>query len=221
MKLEKITDLSMSIEKGMRLFPGIPEPNFVRVRTHDENGLQVTKLETVVHAGTHIDSPRHVINGGATISETTLDKLVGEGVVLDLTYKAPGSVITEDDLNKYAANIRENDIVVLNTGFEKCADAGGFCTIAPEAAQWLVKRGIKCLGVDMPSLDPLNRTGGKASNQTHPSHHTILGAGIPLVECLVNLDAVQGRAMFVCLPLKISDCDAAPARVIALTYSEP
>ncbi len=216
MKHDGIIDLSMRIEQGMRLFPGIPQPTLTRIRNHDENGIQVTKYETVVHAGTHVDAPRHVIDGGGNIHETGLDRLVGEGVVVDLKYKAPGSVITVEDLEKAAGDVRKNDVAILNTGFEKCPDPAGFCTIAPEAAHLLVARGIKCLGVDMPSLDPLNRAGGRASDRTHPSHHIILGAGIPLVECLVNLDAVQGRMFFVCLPLKIADCEAAPARVIAL-----
>jgi len=221
MKVDRIFDLSMTIEKGMRLFPGIPEPVFTKVRTHQENGLQVTKLEAVVHSGTHVDSPRHVISNGEVICNTNLDRLIGEGTVLGLKHKPPGSVITEDDLNTYAKDIGKNDIVILNTGYEKSAEPEKYCSLAPEAAHWLVNREIKCLAVDMPSLDPINRKGGRASDQTHPAHHIILGAGIPLVECLVNLDALHGRMFFVCLPLKISDCDAAPARVIALTFSEP
>ena len=221
LKLTKITDLSMSIEKGMRTFPGIPEPTLAKVRTHDEDGLQATKLETVVHTGTHVDAPRHVRRTGNTTSNIHLDRLIGDGVVLNLKYKSPGSMITEDDLSKFASDIHVNDIVVLNTGYEKYTDPEKYCTLEPGAAHWLVKRGIKCLAVDMPSLDPPKRTRGKASKKTHPSHHIVLAAGIPIVEFMVNLDALQGRIFLVCLPLKIAECDAAPARVIALKFSEP
>ena len=221
MEVRKIIDLTMPIEKDMRVFPGIPGPTLTKVRTHDENGMQVTKLEAVVHTGTHVDSPRHVLNHRETTSDIYLDRLIGEGVVLDLKYKSPGSVITVDDLSKYATNIQKDDIVVLNTGYEKYTDPEKYCTVAPEAAHWLVKSGIKCLAVDMPSLDPIKRSSGKASDQTHPAHHIVLGAGIPLVEFMVNLDALQGRIFFVCLPLKILECDASPARVISLQFSEP
>jgi kynurenine formamidase len=221
LKITKIIDLSMPLEKGMRTFPGIPEPILAKVRTHNADGLQVSKLETVVHTGTHVDAPRHVKRTGNTTSNIHLDSLIGDGVVLNLKYKSPGSVITEDDLSKFDSEIRENDIVVLNTGYEKYPDPEKYCTIKPGAAHWLVKWGIKCLAVDMPSLDPLKRTSGKASEETHPSHHIILSAGIPIVEFMVNLDALQGRIFFVCLPIKISECDAAPARVIALKFSEP
>jgi len=221
MEVGKIIDLTMPIEKEMRVFPGIPKPTFTKVRTHEEHGMQVTKLEAVVHTGTHVDSPRHVLNNRETSSDIHLDRLIGEGVVLNLKYKSPGSVITEEDLSKYGTNVQKDDIVVLNTGYEKYTDPEKYCTVAPEAAHWLVKAGIKCLAVDMPSLDPIKRSSGKVSDQTHPAHHIILGAGIPLVEFMVNLDALQGRIFFVCLPLKILECDASPARVISLQFSEP
>jgi kynurenine formamidase len=219
MKVDKIVDLSMSIERGMRLFPGIPEPVLTRVRTHEANGLQVSKLEAVVHAGTHVDAPRHVLSSGATIGNTGLDRLVGEGLIVNLKHQVPGSVICEADLLEYAGAIKEHDIVVLNTGYQAYSDPQKYRTLAPEAAHWLVNKRIKCLAVDIPSLDPINRTGGRASPQTHPAHHIILGAGIPLVECLANLDTVQGRVFIACLPLKLPESDAAPARVVALTFS--
>jgi kynurenine formamidase len=109
----------MPIQKGMRVFPGISEPILEKVRTHEENGLQVSKLIAVVHTGTHVDSPRHVINNAETISDIPLDRLIGEAVVLDLKYKPPGSVISEDDLREYAADIQKNDVVVLNTEYEE------------------------------------------------------------------------------------------------------
>ena len=217
MQLGKIIDLSMTIEDDMRLFPGIPEPSFTRVKTHDQKGIQVTRLETILHAGTHVDSPRHVLKDGETISETSLDKLMGEAVVLDLKYKSPGSVITADDFKKYAGDMRKNDIVILNTGYENYSDPDQYCIVAPEAAYWLVDHEIKCMAVDMLSLDPIHSKNGRASKQTHPSHHIILGAGIPLIESMINLDSLTKRRVFLCcLPLKISGSDAAPARVIAM-----
>jgi len=217
MQSGKIIDLSMTIEEGMRVFPGIPEPAFTRTKTHDHNGIQATRLDMIVHAGTHADSPCHVIKDGKAISETSLDKLMGEGLVLNLKYKPPGSEITADDLKKCAGDIRKNDILIFNTGYENYSETDPYCVVAPDAAHWLVDHEIKCLAVDMLSLDPIHSTNGKASKKTHPSHHIILGAGIPLVESLINLDSLtKRRVFFCCLPLKISDSDAAPARAIAV-----
>jgi len=217
MKLNRIIDLSMPIEEGMRVFPGMPSPACTRVKTHESQGLQVTKLEMLVHQGTHVDAPLHMFRDGETIDQVPLDKLIGEAVVFNLKHKPPGDVISADDFEKYAEDTRKNDIVILNTGYEFFLDASHYCNLAPEAAQWLVKHEIKCLAMDLPSLDPVSKKNVRASNQTHPSHHIILNAKIPIVECLVNLDALtNNRVFFCCLCLKILSSDGAPARAVAL-----
>ena len=203
----------------LRVFPGMAKPLFKKEKTHDKNGLQVTRLETIVHVGTHVDSPLHVISDGEAISEISLDKLIGKAVVLDLKYKAPGEIISTDDMTKYADEVKKGDIVIFNTGYEHYFVSDQHCILAPDAALWLVDHEIKCLAVDIPSLDPISRKNGKASDQTHPSHHIVLGAGIPLVECLTNLDSLtQKKVFFCCLPLKISYSEGAPARAICIEF---
>lgn len=81
MKVSKIIDLSMLIEEDMRVFPGLPGPTCTRVRTHQEQGLQVTKLEVLVHVSTHVDAPHHMFQHGETIDQVPLDRLIGEAVV--------------------------------------------------------------------------------------------------------------------------------------------
>jgi arylformamidase len=216
MKVSKIIDLSMLIEEDMRVFPGLPGPICTRVRTHQEQGLQVTKLETLVHVSTHVDAPRHMLQDGDTIDQIPMDRLIGEAVVFNLKHRVPGDTITANDFEKYSKIIKKNDIVILNTGYEFYSDASQYCIISPQAAQWLVEKDIKCLAMDLPSLDPVSKKNVKASNQSHPSHHIILNAGIPIVECLVNLDALTGSTVsFCCLCLKIRGSDGAPARAVA------
>ena len=216
MRAGKIIDLSMPIKEGMRVFPGLPGPAYTRVKTHQEQGLQVTKLEILVHVGTHVDAPHHMLPHGETIDQVPPDRLIGEAIVFDLKHKVPGDTITANDFETYSEAIKKNDIVILNTGYESYSDASQYCIIAPEAAQWLAQNDIKCLAMDLPSLDPVSKKNVKASKQTHPSHHIILNAGIPIVESLVNLDALtSSRVFFCCLCLKILGSDGAPARAVA------
>jgi kynurenine formamidase len=217
LKLDTIIDLSMPIEEDMRVFPGMPGPTCTRVKTHEKKGVQVTRLEMLVHQGTHVDAPLHMFRNGETIDQVPLDRLIGEAVVFNLKHKLPGEMISASDFEKYAEDTSENDIVILNTGYEFFLDSSQYCIIAPEAAQWLVKHQIKCLAMDLPSLDPVSKKNVRASKQTHPSHHIILDAKIPIVECLVNLDALtRSRVFFCCLCLRILNSDGAPARAIAL-----
>ncbi len=213
----RVIDLTMVISSDTRVYPGSPQPSVGRYKTHQEQGVQVTRLDMSVHAGTHMDAPRHFFPEGVSIDQLPLDKLMGEAVLLDLGYLAPGSRIELPELKPFAEKIRPGDIVTIYTAYEKCLDDEKYCFLAPEAAQRLVDRGIKCLGMDSPSVDPLNRTGGTAGRQTHPAHHVLLGAGIPIVEGLVNLKALpEGRFHFCCLPLSIAGGDGSPARAVAV-----
>ena len=173
MKLNRIIDLTMPIEEGMRVFPGMPGPACTHVKTHERHGLQVTKLEMLVHQGTHVDAPLHMFRDGETIDQVPLDKLIGEAVIFKLNHKRPGGVISADDFEKYAEDIRKNDIVILNTGYEFFLDASHYCTLTPEAAEWLVKHEIKCLAMDLPSLDPVSKKKckGLQPNPSVSSHY--------------------------------------------------
>lgn len=218
-KIKKMIDLSASIEANMRLYPGMVKPSWTRVKTYKSHGLQSTKIEISVHGGTHVDASSHFIEGSRSIDEIPLETLMGEAVILNLMSKAPDEVITSNDLEEYHHHVQANDIVILNSGYENNMDSTRYCTLDSSAAQWLVKHQIKCLGVDMPSLDPVLQKNFKASPETHPAHHIILDAGIPIVENLSNLKFInEKKVFFCCFPLKIRNCEAAPARALVLEF---
>ena len=61
--------------------------------------------------------------------------------------------------------------------------------------------------MDTPSVDP--PTAGDA-------HESLLGAGVPIIELLVNLDQVMGTPFeLLALPLPIARMDGAPVRAVA------
>ena len=50
----------------------------------------------------------------------------------------------------------------------------------------------------------------------YPCHQILLGAGIPLIENLINLDQInRSEFTLMAFPLKIDGGDGAPARVLA------
>lgn len=219
MKIKKtpvMIDLSHPIREGMRVYPGMAGPCVNRLKQHGTHGVQVSKLEIVVHAGTHVDAPRHFLPDGATVEQVGLDKFSGEAVLLDLTGLEPGGVIEKKHLVAFDDDVRSGDIVVLNTGYQHCPDVDKYCYMEIGAAQWLADKGIKCLAGDIPSVDPVNK-GTTTSSETHPCHHILLGAGIPIVESLTNLDKLTAqRFYFCCLPLNIVGSEGAPARAVAM-----
>jgi kynurenine formamidase len=214
-----VIDLSLPITEAMRVYPGMTAPSINPLKQHETDGVQVSKLEIVVHAGTHVDAPRHFLADGSSIDRVALDKLTGEAVLIDLSGLAPGSVIKQRHLTAYESDIYRGDIVVLYTGYQRCPDVEKYCYLEADTARWLAdEKGIKCLAGDIPSVDPVNRE-PLASSATHPSHHLLLKAGIPIVESLANLDRLpSGRFYFCCFPLNIVGSDGAPARAVAMIF---
>jgi len=82
-----------------------------------------------------------------------------------------------------------------------------FVFISKEAAQFLVDRGVRTVGVDYLSIGGFKQDGVE-------THRIMLGAGIWVIEGL-NLSRVKpGRYELCCLPLKIVGADGAPGRAV-------
>ncbi len=82
-----------------------------------------------------------------------------------------------------------------------------FVFISKEAAQFLVDRGIKVVGIDYLSVGGYKHEGAE-------THRTLLEGGVWTIEGL-NLSAVSPAYYhLVCLPLKLKQADGAPARAI-------
>ena len=55
-----IFDLSHTTKNGMPIYPGDPETALFPEKKFEPDGYRLTKLETGLHAGTHIDMPSHL-----------------------------------------------------------------------------------------------------------------------------------------------------------------
>jgi arylformamidase len=79
--------------------------------------------------------------------------------------------------------------------------------IALDVAEWLGKRDVKLLGLDLPSVDAIDA-------KILVNHHALAAAGIAIVESLDLSEVEAGTYHFSALPLRISGGDAAPVRAI-------
>src|SRR6266478_3428321 len=182
---------------------------------------QVSSVHQSLHTGAHIDSPLHVFKNGITTAEITLDQVMGEALVVDLSWAGPNHAITVDDLKKGgAADVKRGDIVLLRTGwtdtmYGKWPD---YFTqspyFPPETAQWLVDRGPKNIGFDF--FEEYCARLPDFTSEDFPMHRVILGAGVVIMEGLTNLGALPRRRVDFAAPFyKIAGTEGAPARFFA------
>ncbi len=146
----QIYDLSHRFHQFMPEWPSSPGVNLTVNKFHAKDGVFQIQWEGIMHRCTHMDAPLHVTENTPGIAEYPLWRLCGTGVAVSIP-KGKWGVITPEDLEGARPEIREGDIVMINTGFHrKWADTDEYfaygCGISGVGAQWLVDRKVKLVG---------------------------------------------------------------------------
>lgn len=167
----------------------------------------MSDVELMNHVGTHIETPFHCLKAGNDLSTITLDQLIGDAVILDLSdAEAEGGVTLEQvqAAAQKAGGIQQGDIVFGRMGATQYFSTAGL--------QWLVDQGIKLMGVDSGGVELSHDT-----THANVNHLLLFRANIPLIENLTNLDQLrQARVKVYALPVPVKGLDAFPLRVIAI-----
>jgi kynurenine formamidase len=148
---------------------GYPSPRISYLQNHHTHGIVSQYLETPLHVSTHLDAEMHVRSGGADIAGIPLDRLVGEGVIVDVSDEMEDwTLITPDHITR-KMDVREGDILIYNTGWHRyyvggpeqdevryfCKHPGG----GRELAEWIVDMKLRWTAFDAGSADhPMNTT---------------------------------------------------------------
>src|SRR5690606_15347414 len=122
-----------------------------------KSGVLTQRITTVMHSGTHIDAPAHVVEGTPFLHEIPLECFIGTGVVVSITKKT-WEVITPKDLENARPKIQKGDIVFVNTGWHKYyGDSRMYYAYSPgfykEAGEWFAEKQVKMIGTDTQALD--------------------------------------------------------------------
>lgn len=210
-----IYDVTVPIFNELPTWPGDPAVEISDWRSLPAgDGANVSMLNFGAHTATHVDAPAHFIDGAGKVEDLDLGVLIGEAEVvavpddrhaideeLVLSHCSPGA---ERILFKTRNSAFWND---SNLQFRE-----DFTYLDLNAAQTLVQRGLKLVGIDYLSIE-------KFSSPKHETHLALLSHGVVILEGL-NLSAVPaGRYELICLPLRLRSNlgDGAPARVVLRT----
>lgn len=203
--MTKYIDLSYEIEHQMAVYPGDDELKLYRHRFLNRDYYNDTKLETGMHVGTHIDAPSHLLNKDRFICDYPVEKFIGNGCLLDVRNE---EIIKLKD--EYLDKVQEGDIVLLYTGYDEFFGTDKYFKNHPivdeKLAQFFVDRGVKLIGIDMPSPD----------QYPFKVHHKLLENDILIIENLRNLKKLEGVKRFevMAFPLNIR-AEASLTRVVA------
>ena len=207
----KIIDLTHTFTDDMPVYPGDPKSELKQVAHIDKDTYSDHQLKTVMHVGTHMDAPFHMVEDGKKMDEIEPDRFIGPGVVVDVR----GMKKIDDAILKDVP-VDEGSIVLIFTGYgDKYRDKSyfdGYPEFTDDFANKLIELNVKAVGMDMLGPD---------YDKPWSTHKILLGNEIMIIENLTNLDQLLNVKNFevIALPAKIN-ADAAPVRVIALIRGE-
>ena len=205
----RVWDISVSDRAGMHIYPGDPAFEATQIRAIARgDAANLTHLSMGAHTGTHMDAPAHFIDGGATLDQVALDRMVGPAQVLDLRGLA---AVDAAALRRH--QIHAGDIVLFKTDNSERWQRAGFQTdftyVTADAAEHLVACGVKTIGMDYLSIEQFG-------SKTFEVHKRLLGAGVLVIEGLDLSAVAAGPYLLSCLPLKLEGVDGAPARAVLM-----
>ena len=173
-------DLSHPWGHGVPAWPYFEDVKIERLHGMAKSRVLTQKITTVMHSGTHIDAPGHVVEGAPLLDEIPLSAFFGTGVVVSIP-KKKWEVVTPDDLEAARPEIRPGDIVIVNTGWHHhYSDSAQYYAYSPgfykEAGEWFAARGVKAVGTDTQALDhPLATAIGPHGPGRGPGRAAALG----------------------------------------------
>lgn len=215
-------DVAYEVWSGMPRVGYFPQPEVSSLSAMPSDPLSLTKIDMICHAGTHVDAPSHFIMDAPSITDIPMDRFMGDGVLARLEDVGDYGLITPEALAAAAPDLRVEDVLLIDTGWSEKWPSGDYArhpSLSLDAAQWLVDRGVKLVGIDFATPDA--STDIRPPGFTWPVHKRLLSHGVLIVEHLRNLSSLRaGRIAFMCLPLAVRGADGAPARAVASSHSE-
>lgn len=207
MKIEKIYDISMELSGQTPEWPGdIPFQYGLAATIEQSGSVNVGKVVTSTHIGTHVDAPFHYDNNGIKISELPLDCYLTTAQVVDVRGK---SEITRSNLLEVDDTVTA---ILLKT--DSWGDRSKFPEtwplFDPSIAEWMEEHSVKLLGVDVPSVDTEH-------SKDLPMHMAMNRHGRFILEGIVLDDVPAGVYQLAALPLKIKGADGSPVRAVLYT----
>ncbi len=220
--MSQIIDLSVTIGEETLSPPSVGLQLALTSYHRGPGFWQASKIEMLLHTGSHVDFTKHVQEDGETAVDVALERVFGQALVVDLSFAGPNHEISVADMEAHAAAVQDGDIVLVRTDWTE-KHWGNFPTYymespfcSPEAAQWLINRGARAIGFDCFSEYCARLP--DFTSEDFIIHKIILENGAILMQQLTNFSKLPTgqRFSFFAPFIKINGAEGSPARFFAL-----
>jgi arylformamidase len=216
----KVIDLTLGISSNIKVFPGSPQPSFIKWSKFDIHGYDSEVMFLSTHTGTHMDAPSHFIPSAETIDEIKINRFVCNNALLLKIEKKSNQKISRNDIIGGEKNddngdeIKEKDTIVFFTGWERQIEKDNYISDNPglstDAAKYLAEKKVNAVAIDGPSIDP-------GIENSFQAHKILLSNDILIIENLCNLEEFNSRRFtLIITPLKLIGVSGSPVRAIGI-----
>lgn len=202
----RFIDITRPLSPQVPLYPGDSPPAII---PREHGSYRTTDLCLSSHHGTHIDAPSHFLPGGMTVDELPLSYLIGECQVLDA--RGAGPMIAPEAILPRLGPCTRLLLRTEASGMTRFDTS--FPCLHPDTARALVARGIRCVGIDSPSVEEYPGDGSV--------HRIFLSHPTAIIELLDLSPVAEGNYLLVALPLRLEGVEGSPARVILCERGGP
>jgi arylformamidase len=203
-RLLELTDISRPLAADTACWPGdVPFSFRLGWKIADGAAVNVGSIRASVHTATHCDAPFHYDDSRVTVEWMSLDPFVGPTWVVDVR----GARRWHDQLE--GLDFVDTPRVLFHTGGwpDTTRFPESIPVMEPDLPDWLADRGVALIGVDLPSVDPLD-------SKTLDIHRALGKCGITILEGLWLAHVPAGRYELIALPLKLVGADGSPVRAV-------
>jgi arylformamidase len=201
-----LIDISPPLRLGMGTFPG---DALFRTNSTFTIGpgcpVNVAEIAMSTHCGAHADAPLHYDREGASIDQLNLADFIGPARVIDA--RGNGDLCQFEEIAHALDGTPPRVLLRLMERLDPMVWPGGFRALAPDTIEKLAARGVRLIGVDVPSVDP-------ETSKELPSHMMCRAHDLRILENLMLSDVAPGDYELIALPLKLVGLDAAPLRAV-------
>lgn len=173
------------------------------------SSVNLSRISLSPHNGTHVDAPYHYDDAGLHMDEVPLDRYIGPALLVALEGRA---LITEADVRALGLSGVERLLVRTGSYPDYTRFNPEFTAFAPEAIAYLAQAGVRLIGTDGHSMDPMN-------SKDLPSHRACGRAGILILENLNLANVPPGSHELIAFPLRLTGADGSPVRAVLRTLA--
>ncbi|MGG1574227.1 arylformamidase [Fictibacillus sp. NRS-1165] len=201
----KLIDISMPLTPSVPAWPGDTPYSFELAWTKADSGsVNVGKVQMSTHTGTHIDAPYHFDNEGKRVLDLDIELYAGKALLVDVTGK---DTVGPEELADIPLEGMERVLLKTGSWKDRSVFPERITYLDEKLAAFLAEKGIKLIGVDVPSVDPLD-------SKELPAHHAFRQNGIHILEGIVLDDVKPGEYELIALPLPLKEADGSPVRAV-------